>query len=322
MKTQIIIVLLSLLNTALSAQNELQYFKEGIVAHESGDFENSIKLLSKALEQDSQNAEIYYARGTSNLSLSQFENAKSDFSKALEIDSNYLDAIYNRSICSASLGYNKQALTDINRVLKIKNDYPSGLTLRGQIKNIMNDSQGACLDFEKAKLQGDQEAIIYISKFCNKTSSEKESLILNWESNWKEQPPQENNQMKFVEYLRDNESFENWSELGTVITYKNVTGKDVESSAKALFNQTKQKCPQSKFTIIDVNMKIEYPWIIFSIESPVSGSYESPESQVWLYIQGNTSLYLANRAIKSDKITTEQKEEWTQFFKEAIVISK
>lgn len=301
----------------LMGQDYPEVFMKGLKEHAEGNFEESIKYLTLALDVDSIRSDIYYINGNSRLYMSQFEKAISNYTLSLDIDSTNIDAIYNRSISFAQLLRDEEAFSDICKVIEIDRLYPSALTLRGQIKTNMNDYEGACKDFEEATQAGDREGELYISKYCMKTKNDSEELVLVWNENenWKEQTAQENTKMKIVEFLKENETFENWTDLGTLITYKGITGSEVEQRAVLLHEQTKMNCPQSKLTIIEMEKKNEYPWIIFSLENPVSGKYKTPESQIWLCIQGKASLYLANRAIKKDKIPEKTKTLWMEFFK-------
>lgn len=305
-------------------QSAQDFLESGIEKENQQKHKEAIKDFTNAIKKDPNFAEAFFARGIVKMNTSNFPAALEDFNEAIRINPKQISAIYNRAGIYANTEKFDKALLDLNSVINIDEKFPSALTLRGQIKSVLNDDDGSCKDFQRAKEIGDKSANSYISKYCNKKDAKEEFLNLKWpkNENWKEQTPQENDKMKFVELLRDNETFENWTEIGTMITYKGVIGDDIEFRAKSLYNQTKEKCPAAKFTIIEMDKKIEYPWIIFSMECPVSGQTKTPESQIWCIIQGHSSLYVNDRAIKQKSLSKEIILNWTEFFKTAKVESK
>jgi hypothetical protein len=107
-----------------------------------------------------------------------------------------------------------------------------------------------------------------------------------------------------------------------MLVYKGVTNEDVLFRAELLYEQMKQKSPRAKFTIVEIDKKIEYPWIIFSIECPVSGQTKTPESQLWYIVQGNSSMYLVDRAVKEKSLPDVLKLKWTKFFKTGKILNQ
>ena len=305
-------------------QTAQEFLQTGIEKAEKQKYQEAIKDFSNAIKKDATLADAFFSRGTVKMNLSDFSGALEDFNQTIKINPKQINAIYNRAGVYANTEKFKEALNDLNLVVSIDEKFPSALTLRGQVKMILNDEEGGCKDFNRAKEIGDQSAISYISKYCNNIKVEDEVFVLNWpqKENWKQQTPQENDKMKFVEFLRNNETFENWTEIGTMITYKGITGEDVEFRAQSMYQITKEKCPQAKFTIIEMDKKIEYPWIIFSTECPVSDETKTPESQLWYLVQGNASLYLCDRAVKQKFLPKDKLLNWTKFFKTAEIVSK
>jgi|688.fasta_scaffold77032_6 tetratricopeptide (TPR) repeat protein len=310
----LIVTLIAITSFGQSAQ---EFLESGIEKENQQKHKEAIKDFTNAIKKDPNLAEAFFARGTVKMNISDLSGALDDFNEAIRIDPKQVSAIYNRAGIYANTQKFDKALLDLNSVISIDEKFPSALTLRGQIKSALNDNEGSCKDFQRAKEIGDKSANSYISKYCNEKDAKKEFLNLKWpkDENWKEQTPQENGKMKFVELLRNNETFDNWTEIGTMITYKGIVGEDVEFRAKSLYDQTKESCPAAKFTIIEMDKKIEYPWIIFSIECPVSGQTKTPESQIWYIIQGNSSLYANDRAIKQKSLPKDTIMKWTEFFK-------
>jgi len=321
---KILSVIATIITLTAFGQTAEELLISGIEKANDQKYKEAIKDFTKSIAKDPKNAETYYNRGTIKMTISDFDGAISDYNKVIKLNPKQINAYYNRSGVYANTQQYKKALLDLNKVIKMDEKFPSALTLRGQIKYALNDSEGSCKDFKRAKEVRDQSSGSYIAKYCNALKIDNESLSLKWpeDEEWKIQTPQENDKLKFTELLRNGENFENWTEIGNMLVYKGLTGKDVEFRAKMLYEQTKQKCPKAKFSIVEMDKKIEYPWIIFSIECPVSGQIKTPESQLWYIVQGNASMYLVDRAIKKESLPHDLKQKWTNFFKTGKIVAK
>lgn len=144
-----------------------------------------------------------------------------------------------------------------------------------------------------------------------------ELLRLDWpdEEGWKLGQCQENEKMLMCELLRDDETFENWTELGTMTVHKSVRGRDVEEMMALFFAVTKKSCAKAKLTVLEKRTEVPNPWVIFSIECKKYEDGTGPESQVWHVIQGRDSLYSNQRALKVARIPEQKKKELVEFFK-------
>jgi hypothetical protein len=103
---------------------------------------------------------------------------------------------------------------------------------------------------------------------------------------------------------------------------KGVKGVPMNKVMNLMFDQTKQNAPKSKLTFLEKDENTEYPWIIFTIESPSFKNDKIPESQLWFIIQGKQALYSNFRAIKKATIPTDLIEKWTIFFKTSKIANK
>lgn len=89
-----------------------------------------------------------------------------------------------------------------------------------------------------------------------------------------------------------------------------------------MYEQSKLQAPKATLTFIEKDEKAEYPWIIFTIESPGFINDKTPESQLWYIVQGKQALYTNFRALKQATISPELKEKWTKFFKTGKIVNK
>ena len=160
------------------------------------------------------------------------------------------------------------------------------------------------------------------SLFFAQTKSGRETLALDWpdEENWVLGNRQESSTMEMIELVKQGESLENWTELGTMISIKGAKNVGVENMMNLLYNQTKPNSPSAKLTFIEKGVKDGYPWILFKIECPQFNDDPNPESQLWYIVQGSTSLFTNNRAIKKKCIPKELEEKWGEVFKLSKII--
>ena len=198
------------------------------------------------------------------------------------------------------------------------------MTLRGQIRAQTGDKEGACKDFSQAKEIGDKQADKYLSQFCGNEQQLGESLLLNWpeEENWKIGDDQENAEQHVLDLIHSDETIDNWTELGNMTSIKGIKGVPMEKAMNLMFDQIKQNAPKAKLTFIEKDENTEYPWIIFTIESPSFKNDKTPESQLWYIVQGKQALYTNFRAVKQATIPSDLKEKWIAFFKTGKIVNK
>jgi hypothetical protein len=96
----------------------------------------------------------------------------------------------------------------------------------------------------------------------------------------------------------------------------------MDKAMNMMFDQAKQNSPKAKLTFLEKDESVEYPWIIFTIESPSFKDDKRPESQLWYVVQGKTSLFTNFRAVKQSIIPADLKNKWIEFFKTGKVVNK
>ncbi len=148
--------------------------------------------------------------------------------------------------------------------------------------------------------------------------------MLYWpeSENWKIGADQENEQTHVLDLIHSNETIEKWTELGNMTSIKGVRGVPMDKAMNLMFDQAKLNSPKAKLTFIEKDESIEYPWIIFTIESPSFKNDKTPESQLWYIVQGKQALYTNFRAVKQATIPGDLKDKWIKFFKTGKVINK
>lgn len=319
-----ITALMLICSIAVFGQTSKEYLENGIAKHEQQDFKGAIKDYSKAIKADKKNKDAYYNRGTCELALKDFKAAMTDFDETIKLDPKFVKAYYSRATVFVSQNKYLDALPDLDKTIELDPTIPNVLTLRGQIRAQTGDKTGACQDFTQAKEIGDTQADKYLTQFCGNEQQLGESLMLDWpeEENWKVGSSQENEQMAMLELIHSDETLENWTEIGSMISIKGAKEIPMDKAMNMMFDQAKQNSPKAKLTFIEKDESVEYPWIIFTIESPSFKNNKTPESQLWYIIQGKTSLYTNFRAVKQARVPSDLKEKWIKFFKTGEIINK
>ena len=305
-------------------QSSNEFYENGLKKHQNQDYKGAIKEYTKVVKENKENKDAYFNRGTCEFALKDFDAAMEDFTKVIELDPADVKAYYSRATVFVSKEKYAEALPDLNKAYKIAPSTPNLLTLRGQILAATGDKNGACKDFNEAKTFGDKQADTYLQKYCGNKQLEGESLLLNWPENekWKIGNSQENASMAMLELIHSNETLEKWTEFGNMMSIKGALNIPMENAMNMMFEQTKKNAPKAKLTFIEKDEKTEYPWIIFTIESPSFKNDKTPESQLWYVVQGKTALYTNFRAVKQATIPADLKDKWTAFFKTGKIVYK
>lgn len=303
-------------------QKAQEYLDNGIDKHTKEDFKGALKDYSKAIKEDDKLTLAYFNRGTVKLTINDLKGALADFDKTIELDNTFIKAYYSRASVYVTQEKYKEAMPDLNKVIEIDYKFPNALTLRGQLHFALQNKEACCRDFRRAKEIGDPAANDYLSKYCGNEQQSGESLMLYWpeEENWKMASNQENEQMAMMDLLRNDETLDNWTEIGTMQSIKGATGVPMDKAMNLMYEQSKQSCPKAKLTLIEKDENVEFPWTIFTIECDSHKDDKIAESQLWYIVQGKTSLYVNFRAIKETSIPEETKAKWIKFFKTGEVV--
>ena len=306
------------------AQTAQDYLNMGIEKHNNQDYKGALREYNKAIVKDKKLTVAYYNRGVVKIQINNYEGALEDLTEVIKLDENYVDAYYNRAFAYVKLEEYKKAKKDLDKVIDLDNTFPNALTLRGQLFIMQGDAENGCRDFQNAKQNGDAEADQLIKQYCNDLELGGEMMMLDWpdSENWKLANSQETDQMMMVELLRNNETFENWTEIGTMQSIKGATNIPMEKAMKLMVDQAKETCPDAEINFIEKDETTEYPWILFEINCISYSDTKEPESQLYYIVQGKSSLYVNFRAIKEPMIDDATKTKWIEFFKSGKVLNQ
>ena len=151
-----------------------------------------------------------------------------------------------------------------------------------------------------------------------------ENLKIAWpgEIKWKIGSNQKSGNTRMVEVIPENESMDNWTIIGTMISIMGSKSVSVEKFMELTYNQTLKNAPKAKLTMIEKGVKSGSPWIMFRIESPSFNNNKIPESQLYYIIRGKQALYSNFVAVKQPSFGVLFVEKWAKVFKNSALLDK
>ena len=321
----IAIVLLIVVSLSAKAQTAEDYYNRGNEKTSKQEFEGPIVDYDKAIKINSKFTDAYYNRGSSKLYLKDYKGAIADFDKALEIQPDFIKAYTNRAIAKLKANDLPGAISDFDITIKNEPGKASGYFTRGQVKLQLGDTKGGCADLTKANDLGDSRSQKYLQQYCSNmppakvTETQNEFLRLDWPDaeGWKVGNDQDSDDEHLIELLKNNETLDTWTEIGTMISYYGVKNIPVNTAMNMMYEQAKKKCSSAKLTFIEKDEQATHPWIIFKIECSATVA----ESQVWFIVQGSNAQYVNFRAVKQKALSDQLKEKWVAFFKTGSIVN-
>lgn len=304
-------------------------YNKGNEKANSQDFAGSIKDFDKAIKLDPKYTDAYYNRGTSKMYMKDYKGALADFNKAIELKPDFLNAFTNRGVAKLKSDDLKGAIQDFDAAIKLDPANASAYFMRGQVKLQSGDTDAGCADLTKSKELGDKRADKFLEKYCGNKSTTatenktNESLMIDWPDaeGWKVANQQDNAEQNMIELVRNKETLDNWTEIGTMYVYKNIPGSKkipITKTMDLMYDGAKNNCPSAKVTMIEKDENAKYPWIIFKIECSSKGT----ESQVWYATQGTNELFVNFRAVKQKTVPADLQDKWVKFFKSAKIVTQ
>jgi len=147
-------------------------------------------------------------------------------------------------------------------------------------------------------------------------AQDQETIMIEWpkEYNWEVLSNNESDQMHRMEIIPENETGENWSILGQMMSIKGAHNISMEKAKELMFNQIKMNAPQATVSTIQKDEDLQLPWILFKIECPKFSNNNNPESQLWYIKQGLNALYINFVATKNSQLDNAFIDKWGQVF--------
>jgi tetratricopeptide (TPR) repeat protein len=179
------------------------YIYRGIAKDALDDFNGAIADFTKARQIDSNDVFVYVERAKTFMNMKEYEAAEQDFLKITQLSPNSRDAeeawenlaeikykqktyrtaanyftrilrfrpsdaevFYSRGECKFFLEDYKGVIKDCDQAIENDKDFERAFALRAQAKIKLNDKEGACADFQKAKKYGYKAVAPMMEQFC------------------------------------------------------------------------------------------------------------------------------------------------------------
>ena len=126
-----------------------------------------IKTFSQELRVDKTNKKALLTRAYAKGKINDYEGALKDINSLIKMDSNFnKEAIYFRAWFHTNLKNYSEAMNDYSRLIE-KNEYLKiSYGIRGFIKDILRDQEGACSDWDKGGELGNEKALSAFENHC------------------------------------------------------------------------------------------------------------------------------------------------------------
>jgi len=122
----------------------------GVIAHQKGENQSAVDLITKALAIKPDYAEAHSNLGIVFRELGQLDEALSSYYIALTIKPDYADANYNLGNTFTELGRMEEAVTSYNKALAIKPDYVAAQNNLGNVLVELGQLEMAVVHYQKA----------------------------------------------------------------------------------------------------------------------------------------------------------------------------
>ncbi|HUX97642.1 MAG TPA: tetratricopeptide repeat protein [Bacteroidales bacterium] len=126
-----------------------RYFYSGTEKISNRNYPEAIIDLSEAIRLNPAFLEAYENRGVAKYYINDFRGAIEDYNKALEINPNDFNTYGRRGWAEFSIRDYKGAVNDFTRAISGGNDNEKYYLVRGQAKHQLRDFNGALTDFEQ-----------------------------------------------------------------------------------------------------------------------------------------------------------------------------
>lgn len=157
--------------------------------------------------------------------------------------------------------------------------------------------------------------IISLTSFSQST----ETFQLDWkkQKEWKQKSHQEQSANYLTEYLKKDETFENWKELIAIqrISAPGVMKVPLENLMNMGFSEFKKNAPDATLTLLEKNEDGNNPWIEYKSEAPGFNNDPNPESQFFHVVKTENAIFLIWWATKEAKISDENIKLFQEFFR-------
>ena len=122
---------------------------------------------------------------------------------------------------------------------------------------------------------------------------EKEVLKIEWPEEYKMKKALdiEDEKTRFAVFVPENETVDNWTILGSLVSYKKTKAPNIDIIIKSYEETFLKEEPSAKLTILEKNDRAENIWALFKIEEPSVSKKSNLEAQLVYVIQGEDDIH-------------------------------
>ena len=153
---------------------------------------------------------------------------------------------------------------------------------------------------------------------------EKEVLKIDWPEEYKMKKALdiEDEKTHFVVFVPENETMDNWTILGSLVSYKKTKVPNIDIIIKSYEETFLKEEPSAKLTILEKNDRAENIWALFKIEAPSISKKSNLEAQLVYVIQGEDDIHNVFVMIKEKTLSQKFVKKWSKIFKESKLINE
>ncbi len=142
------------------------YAMQGLSAFQSGDYEQSLDLYSKAIRLDSGSTNLFINRGVVLMKLKEYQKAAGDFKKSISMINGQLEGHYLLGNAQHNLGAYTNAQSHYDHYLSLVYDNTNAYYNAGINAYQIKDKKKACRYLQASKDLGSNQASITFKKIC------------------------------------------------------------------------------------------------------------------------------------------------------------
>ncbi len=129
-------------------QKSMELFKKAMSEYIGNNLEESVELLTEAIENDPDFKLAYASRGSAYMRLNDVEAALSDLDKTIALDGEYSRGFHLRGLAKEKLGDHDSAKKDFDRAIELDPDYGAAYYSRAALLTKMGHEDRALEDIE------------------------------------------------------------------------------------------------------------------------------------------------------------------------------
>ena len=152
----------------------------------------------------------------------------------------------------------------------------------------------------------------------------KELLKIEWPEEYKMKKALdiEDEKTRFVVFVPENETVDNWTILGSLVSYKKTKVPNIDIIIKSYEETFLKEEPSAKLTILEKDDRAENIWALFKIEAPSVSKKSNLEAQLVYVIQGEDDIHNVFVMIKEKTLSQKFVKKWSKIFKESKLINE